>query len=183
MKYSCNLQLGEGVQGHKGFWVNKLDVIPTQVSARQGHTSKKRAEQGSEAAGTGLAKGPGGSIGGICSPLVSSKFCPIAAPHRQVWVCRWVVSNRGHKSLPCRSSFAETNGKGPMGKVLFWLNFCKFGNFMPTCQTGHALVPEHPQCSHSAGCSKGRSGQGSGEGDFRMSPAMYGCFGFTESPQ
>lgn len=29
--------------------MNELDVIPTQVSARQGHSSKKRAEQGSEA--------------------------------------------------------------------------------------------------------------------------------------
>lgn len=108
--------------------MNKLDAIPAQVSARQGHSSKERAEQGSEAADTGLAKGPGGSTCGICSPLVSSNFCPIAAPHRQVWVCIWVVYNRGHKSLPCRSSSAEIHGKRSMENVLFWLNFCKFGN-------------------------------------------------------
>lgn len=30
--------------------MNKLDVIPAQVSARQGHTSKRGVEQSSEAA-------------------------------------------------------------------------------------------------------------------------------------
>lgn len=62
--------------------MNELDVIPTQVSARQGHSSKKRAEQGSEAVLTlawprALMGAQVGSVG----PLASSNFCPIAAPH------------------------------------------------------------------------------------------------------
>ena len=63
--------------------MNKVDVIPAQISARQGHASKRGAEQGSEAADTGLAKGFDASKCGICSPLVSSKFCLLAAPWRQ----------------------------------------------------------------------------------------------------
>ena len=70
------------MQGHKGFRVNKLDVIPAEVSARQGHASKRGAEQGSEAADTGLVKGLDVSKCGIWSPLVGSKFCLIAAPWR-----------------------------------------------------------------------------------------------------
>lgn len=64
--------------------MNKLDVIPAQVSARQGHASKRGAEQDSEAADTSLVKGFDASQCGICSPLVGSKFCLLAAPWRQI---------------------------------------------------------------------------------------------------
>lgn len=60
--------------------MNKLDVIPTQVSARQGHSSKKRAEHDSEAADTVLAKGPGGSTCGICSPWSAAISVPLQLP-------------------------------------------------------------------------------------------------------
>lgn len=82
--YHCNLQLGERVQGHKGFRVNKLDVIPAQVSARQGHDSKRGVKQGSEAADTPLVKGLNVNKCGIYSLLVSSKLCLIAAPWRRI---------------------------------------------------------------------------------------------------
>lgn len=62
--------------------MNKLDVIPAQVSARQGHASKRGAEQGSEASDTSLVKGLDARKCGIFSPLVSNKFCLIAAPWR-----------------------------------------------------------------------------------------------------
>lgn len=84
-KYHHNLQLGERVQRHKGFRVNKLDVIPAQVSARQGQAGKRGAEQESEAADTGLGKGFDTNECGICSPLVGSEFCLIAAPWRQMF--------------------------------------------------------------------------------------------------
>lgn len=57
-----------------------MDVIPAQVSAGQGHVSKRDAEQGSEAADTGLVKGFDMNKCGIYCPIVDSKFSLIAAP-------------------------------------------------------------------------------------------------------
>lgn len=93
--------------------MNKLDVIPTQVSARQGHASKRGSEQGSEAADTGLVKRFIVSKCRISSPwsAASSDSLQLLGG-KYVWIYIWVVSNRGHKSLPCRSSSTETNGKG-----------------------------------------------------------------------
>lgn len=57
-----------------------MDVIPAQVSAGQGHVSKRDAEQGSEAADTGLVEGFDMNKCGIYCPIVDSKFSLIAAP-------------------------------------------------------------------------------------------------------
>lgn len=116
----CNLQLGEGVQGHKGFRVNDLDAIPAEVSAKQGDASKGHAGQGSEAADRGLRGFNVSKMWALC-PLVSSKFCLTTAPRRQnsgASVC--LVPNRGHKRLPCLSSTTEPKGKGSfLGPFLY----------------------------------------------------------------
>lgn len=64
--------------------MNKLDVIPAQVSARQRYASKREAQQDSEASDTGLVKGFNASKCRIRSLLVGNKFCLIAAPWRQI---------------------------------------------------------------------------------------------------
>lgn len=60
--------------------MNKPDVVPAEVSARQGHASKRGAEQGGEAADTSLAKGIHVNTRGICGPSVGSKFCLLQLP-------------------------------------------------------------------------------------------------------